>query len=477
MTRPRSPGNQLLRWLGDVASPIYVVDGQRVILYANAAAETWLGVDASQLCGLRCDYHSPVDATNEPLSPLAAALCPSPESFNGTSTRRLLAVKTVSGVVSRRLADQWPLSGENGTVGGVVVLVAAVESPDREDESLADGEAFESAEHTHARLREARLGFWAPFQIDCLVGNSPEINRVRELARWTSESGCRVLIRGRVGSGREFLARAIHRGFRPLAEPLIAWDGALLDGDLIGRAIDTVARLARAALETTAKVHREPFENSDAAARPTVLLKDADQLSPDAQIVLWEAIQSGRFAARTLATSEQSLTMSSRDGRFRRDLAAWLSTCEIDLPPLSSRPQDIVLMAQSELERWNAQGRPRQLSGFAPDACQLLSGYAWPGEWRELRRLVIQSCELAAGPLVATNDLPSVLRHAADSARRPRKTPERVPLDAFLREIERELISRALRETRNNKAKAARLLEISRPRLLRSMKELGLSGT
>jgi DNA-binding NtrC family response regulator len=331
-----------------------------------------------------------------------------------------------------------------------------------------------------------------------LVGDSPEITRVRELARWTSESGCRVVIRGRAGAGREFLARAIHRGFRPLAEPLITWDGALLDGDLIGRAIDTVARLNRSVRESTANVSRdaadrfarperlersdaavgpERLERPDAAARPTVLIKDADQLAADAQGVLWEAIHAGRFDARTLATVEHSLDTLSREGRFRRDLAAWLGTCEIELPPLSSRPQDVVLLVQSELERWNAQGRPRQLSGFAPDARQLLCGYSWPGEWRELRRVVSESCERAAGPLVAVNDLPALLRHAADAVRRPRKAPERVPLDAFLRDIERELITRALRESRNNKAKAARLLEISRPRLLRSMKDLGLNDT
>lgn len=471
MTRPRSPGNQLLRWLGDVATPVYAVDARRLLLYANAAAEAWLGADASQLCGLRCDYHSPVDGTSEPLGPLAAALCPTPEAFAGHSTRCLLVVKTTSGVVSRRMVDQLPLIDEAGGVGGVLVLVAAGEAPDCEDESLADGEAFESAERTHARLREARLGFWAPFQIDCLVGDSPEIARVRELARWTAESGCRVLVRGRVGAGREFLARAIHRGFRPLAEPLIAWDGALLDGDLIGRAIDTVARLARAARESAATA---VGKESETAARPTVLIKDADRLAADAQGVLWEAIHAGRFAARTLATAEHSLVAAAHEGRFRRDLAAWLSTCEIELPTLASRPRDVTLLAQSELERWNAQGRSRQLSGFAPDACQLMSGYAWPGEWRELRRLVIESCERAAGPLIAASELPAVLRHAADAARRPRKAPERVALDPFLREVERELIIRALREARGNKAKAARLLEISRPRLLRTIKELGI---
>ncbi|MEY4178262.1 MAG: hypothetical protein RLY70_1836 [Planctomycetota bacterium] len=478
MTRPRSPGNQLLRWLGELANPVYAVDARRCILYANAAAEFWLGVDAGQLTGLRCDYHSSVEGAGEPLSPIAAALCPAPETFHGAVSRRVLAVKTVSGVVSRRMSDQYPFSGETEAIHGVFVFVAAIESPEQEiEESLADGDAFESADRNHARLRDARLGFWAPFQIDCLVGESPDIARVRELARWAAESRCRVVVRGRAGSGREFLARAIHRGFRPLSEPLVAWDGALLDGDLMGRAIDTLSRLSRSTRESTAPIARDDLERPDVTAQPTVLIKDAERLPADAQSVLWQAIDSGKFTARTLTTAEHSLASLARDGRFRRDLAAWLGTCDIELPPLSSRPHDVGLVAQSELERWNAQGRPRQLSGFTAEALQLLGGYPWPGEWRELRRLVSEACERAAGPLVSAQDLPAVLRQAADANRRPRRSAERVSLDAFLRDVERELIARALRETRGNKAKAARLLEISRPRLLRSMKELGLSDT
>jgi DNA-binding NtrC family response regulator len=477
MTRPRSPGNQFLRWFGEVANPVYAVDGRRCLLYANAATESWLGIDASQICGLRCDYHSPVEAGNEPLSPMAAALCPAPEAFHGELTRRRLTVKTVSGVVSRRISDQFPLHSPTGAIHGVLVFVAAVESPEREfEESWADGEAFESAIRVHDQLREARLGFWAPYQVECLLGESPEIARVRELARWTATSGCRVVVRGRPGAGREFLTRAIHRGFRPLSEPLVAWDGALLDGDLMGRAIDTLARLTRPGREPATPSLRDSLEKPDVPAWPTVLLKDVDRLPVDAQGVLWEAIEAGRLECRTLATAEHSLLAMGREGRFRRDLAAWLSTCELELPPLSSRPQDVALLAQSELERWNAQGRPRQLGGFTADALQCLGAYPWPGEWRELRRLVAEACERSAGPLVTATDLPMVLRQAADASRRPRRPAEQVPLDAFLRDIERELIARALRESRGNKAKAARLLAISRPRLLRSIKELGLAN-
>ena len=127
------------------------------------------------------------------------------------------------------------------------------------------------------------------------------------------------------------------------------------------------------------------------------------------------------------------------------------------------------------LEQHNQLGQ-RQFSGFAPDAMSLLEAYPWPGQMEELLRAVKHAAESAGNPMIQGHDLPESIRvwgHV--HSRRPTAlTP--IMLDHFLEEIQRELIARTLARTRNNRSKAAELLGVSRPRLLRLIEQLGLQA-
>jgi DNA-binding NtrC family response regulator len=160
-------------------------------------------------------------------------------------------------------------------------------------------------------------------------------------------------------------------------------------------------------------------------------------------------------------------------GKFRRDLAYELSTLTIKLPRLASRREDIPLLAQHFLEEANA-ASDRQLSGFQPAAIELLTSLAWPGNIDELAGAVRAACAKATGPCVMLADLPDWVHLAHDAAAQPPRDDEPIQLDAFLAEIEKELLARALKKTRGNKSKAAALLGLSRPRLLRRLAQLGL---
>ena len=179
---------------------------------------------------------------------------------------------------------------------------------------------------------------------------------------------------------------------------------------------------------------------------------------------------------RLIATAEQSLLELARRGRCREDLAALLSTIAIELPPLAQRREDLPLLAQLFLEEANARGG-KQLGGFSPEALDRLDGYSWPGNLDELAQTVAESHARAEGPLVQAEDLPERLRWAAETILRPRRKDETIVLDEFLGRIERELIRRALARAKGNKAKAARLLGLTRPRLYRRMVLLGLEET
>ncbi|MFO0817346.1 MAG: helix-turn-helix domain-containing protein [Pirellulales bacterium] len=454
MSRPRSAGTNLLRWLAESTAPVYAVDEQRCILYANTAVEAWLGVDAEMLHGTRCDYHSPNASDSPDAKFLAAALCPPPTSFTGTRCSGLLVVRTASGVTSRRSCEYLPLPGESGELFGVLVIVASLETD--ESGSLESMSGEDSPEQLHQRLQNARQSWWERFQLDRLVGDSPAIRKAREQAQWASEGRARVVVSGPQGSGRESLLRTIHRGSQSLPPPVVTWDAALLDDELLKRALEALVR--------------GRTENPTPA---TVIVKEIDRLAPESQHRLADFLLSTRYPPRILATSSEPLASLARAHKFRPELAAWLGTVEIELPPLRQRLEDIPLLTQAAIERWNSRGK-KQLSGANSESLELLTRYSWPGEARELFDLVIESCGRCLGTIVTVDDLPPLLRHAASAARIARPEPP-VNLDKLLLEMEKEVIRRALRNARGNRARAARALGISRPRLLRRIEQLGLA--
>jgi DNA-binding NtrC family response regulator len=132
------------------------------------------------------------------------------------------------------------------------------------------------------------------------------------------------------------------------------------------------------------------------------------------------------------------------------------------------------LLAQCFLEENNARGG-KQLGGFSPQALDRLDAYVWPGNGDELAKVVAEAWAHAEGPLVQAADLPPRLALAAEPAGHPRRKDETIVLDEFLEQIQRELIGRAMQRSRGNKAKAARLLGLTRPRLYRRLLQLGMA--
>ena len=117
----------------------------------------------------------------------------------------------------------------------------------------------------------------------------------------------------------------------------------------------------------------------------------------------------------------------------------------------------------------------RQLSGFSSEALDELAGYAWPDNIDELSELVELACRKAEGPVIDVRDLPAQIRWAATADAHPRQQDEPIDLDAFLAEIEKELMVRALRRCKGNKTQAAQLLGMNRARFHRRLEHFGIS--
>jgi DNA-binding NtrC family response regulator len=450
MARARPLAADLVKLLDDSRVPVYVVDQDQRIAYCNEACAQWVGVDAVELMGRRCTYHSP----DEPVGPDAAAagLCPPPQVFSGHPQQALVSGTSRDGRAVYRRAGFWPLGDGQDDSAAVMAVLEINDCP--QDALTADAA---SDLRLHDEVRRFRRQMVGTFRPETLIGNSPAIVRVRAQIDLATASDANVTIVGPDGAGKEHAAKAIHYRATPPG---------------------TFVPLACAVLETNlmrstlrALGSRNPSARS---ARGTLLLDDADSLPAEVQGDLIELLRGGTLRMRVIALSVRPLAEVVAQGTFSRELACLLSTIAIELPPLAERMEDLPLLAQAFVETINAQ-RTKQLGGLSRDALDRLAAYGWPGNVDELAAVVLESHERAGGGEIGVKDLAPQIHLAASAERHPRRVDETIVLEDFLARVERELIVRAIRRARGNKSKAAKLLGLSRPRLYRRLVQLGLA--
>jgi len=449
MARPPTSATQLVRLLNSVQQPIYVLDDEWRILLCNQACLRWLGRNEEDLLGVRCAYHSSTEVP--PGDAVAAGLCPPPGLPAGCES-----LGSVCGPRDRRRARFVPLGPGEGPAA-LLVLVDPTELAESDAATQRGASADEPAgAELHQRLQRWRRQWAGLYRFDRLLGEGLAMRRARAQAELAAQCRASVLIVGAPGSGRQHLAATIHQASGSDAAVLIPLACAVLNPELLQ---STVRALA--------------FRQSGQSAGGVLLLNDVDQLSAEAQGELVAWLTARPFPLRLIATARQSLLEMAAAGTFRAELAAALTTIVIELPPLIQRREDLPLLAQLFLEDLNARGE-RQLAGFSAEALDRLDAHPWPGNLDELARVVAEAHRQAEGAEIKASDLPARLQLAADALAHPRHKEEPIVLDEFLRRIERELIQRALKRSKGNKAKAARLLGLTRPRLYRRMVLLGL---
>jgi DNA-binding NtrC family response regulator len=212
----------------------------------------------------------------------------------------------------------------------------------------------------------------------------------------------------------------------------------------------------------------------------TLFLDEIGDLSIVAQAKLLRVLEEHRFERlggnksiavdfRLISATNRPLDLFVRDGRFREDLFYRVNAFAIRLPSLRERPVDIPVLAQRFLARYCASsGLPLDAKAFARDATDLLIGYPWPGNIRELESTVSRAALSSPGRLIRASDIEFLNASAAGGPAGPSRLPT-------LRDAERTHIQRALEAARWNKKEAAELLDISRGTLYRKIEEYGLA--
>ena len=317
---------------------------------------------------------------------------------------------------------------------------------------------------------------------DAVVCND-SMRKLMQMVERVARSNASVLITGETGSGKEFIARALHHHSLRCNKPWIDLNCAALPEHLVESELFGYEKGAFSGAES---MKQGLFELATAG---TLFLDEIGELEPKVQVKLLRVLDGAPYYrlggnrkvavdARVIAATNQDLEVAVKSGRFRSDLYHRLGQIQLRIPPLRERPEDVVALADFFLQ----QQRPGL--SFSPAAFAVLRNYSWPGNVRELRNVVIQSAMLAEGTELRPNDLPPEIgigstqpvevTSAAPLHKSARITVQSTVTD--LEELEKQTILRALGQTAGHQGKAAEQLGISRRTLSRKLKLYNLNN-
>ena len=279
---------------------------------------------------------------------------------------------------------------------------------------------------------------------DGIVGQAPCVTEVLERINRVSATNTTVLITGETGTGKELVARAIHRRSRRSSQPMVCANLTALPNELVASEL-----FGHEAGAFTGAIQRR-IGRFEAANASTLFLDEIGELPPGVQVALLRALQEGEFDrigssqtrkadVRVIAATNRNLDEAIEEGLFRRDLFYRLAVFPIRLPPLRERRQDIPGLADYFLANV-AHRLGREFAGIDADSVKHLIAYSWPGNIRELQNVMEHSAILSDGPLL---HVPPVLLSTHVIARHSSSS-----LSHAIESSERQLIEQALEESK-----------------------------
>ncbi len=323
---------------------------------------------------------------------------------------------------------------------------------------------------------------------DDIIGESPKLRAVIELGKKLAEASFpSILIQGETGTGKELFARALHScsiSGNGNVEPFVEINSSaipenLLEAELFG--------YERGAYTDAKNSKRGLLEVADGG---TLFLDEIGNMSLKLQAKLLNVLEEKRFRrlggtteiavnVKILTATNADLQGAIRDGYFREDLYYRLAIMSVELPPLRERGNDIVLLAENFLDQFCDQ-HSRPLKQLSERTKQLLLARKWPGNVRELRNAMQRAVLLSKDSTIRPQDVSLGVRSSVrlDGSEDGDTGNSTIALDvqgSSLDEMEKQIVAKALDLTNWNKTQAAAMLKISRPRLMRKIKALGVA--
>ncbi len=307
-----------------------------------------------------------------------------------------------------------------------------------------------------------------------LIGKSPKIQQLKKEITRVAPLDCTVLIRGETGTGKEMVARIIHRMSLRAERRFLAVNCGTLNAELLSNELFGHEKEAFTGAQQAKKGVFEALNGG------TLLLDEIGDMPALMQVQLLRVLQEKTVIrvggtkeipvnVRMLAATNRPLKQEIQKGTFREDLYYRLNVFTLRLPPLRERLDDLPLFCRYFVDKYSQQFG-KNVSSISPPAMQRINAYHFPGNVRELENILERAVVLADGPVIMPEHLPQRLQghdihpiHKASAGR-----------FSTLAELEREHIKRVLEHTGHNKSQAARILGIDRVSLWRKIKRLGL---
>ena len=340
---------------------------------------------------------------------------------------------------------------------------------------------FESANAAHLdecdKIRDLVKG--KPGEI---IGNTSEMRSVRQQIRQIASTIALVLVRGNVGTGKEYVARSIHQLSDRREKPFV-----MLNCSTLSDSNGTSGNRGNSGNFNSFESEMFGYERgafagatsrrlgkAELAAGGTLFLDEVACLSTNSQVKLLQFIQDGKFSRqgsnivqnadiRLIAGTARNLEELIQQGSFREDLYYRLNIFQINLPELTQRKTDILLLADYFIAKMNLKYGKKILRLSSP-AIDMLLSYHWPGNVRELENCIEHACLVTTDVAINAYDLPPTLQTdiTSGTALLPEGT---APLSTLIDSYEREIISEALRRHKGNMSAAGRDLDLS-PRVM-----------
>lgn len=307
---------------------------------------------------------------------------------------------------------------------------------------------------------------------DNMIGKSPSLQKVNNLINKVADSKISILITGESGVGKEVVADAIQQKSSRRDKPFIkvhcaALSESLLESELFGH--------EKGAFTGAETLHKGKFELADGG---TIFLDEIGEINPGVQVKLLRVLQEKKFErvggektievdVRVISATNKTLEDEVKQKHFREDLYFRLKGIEIMVPPLRERKDDIPLLLNNFLLKYNKENN-KNIKGFSNSAKNILFNYNWPGNVRELQHCVESAVVMASGDEIQAEDLTIKLEDKKNSS------GILVPYGISLEDAEKMIILENLESNNGNKTKTADILKIGRKTLHRKLNEYGL---
>ncbi|MEW6535573.1 MAG: sigma 54-interacting transcriptional regulator [Candidatus Auribacterota bacterium] len=443
---------ELRSMLSAVPVGIFTTDFNGSITFWNQAAEDMTGYKRTEISGNLCRYFLPArpdtPAKNDELcSVFCGGKLRNCECFFKHKNGTLISILMSSSL----LTDQ--VKKPVGIVG-----------------TMTDITYFHNIEEQYKSLSQSLAN---RYSFGSIIGRSEPMRRVYHMLERAAESDATVLLLGESGTGKELAARAIHYNSGRKDKVMVtvncsAFPETLLESELFGH--------VKGAFTGALRDKEGRFEVADGG---TIFLDEIGDISPLIQVKLLRVLQtktierlgdhtSKKIDARIVTATNRDLTKMLSDGTFREDLYYRLKVFPVTLPPLRERKEDIPLLIDYFIGRFN-ESTGKSIKGVDPEALKYMLDYCWPGNVRELENAIEHAYVLCRSDSIQISDLPHEL-FSENSGRALCKHGQQLSPKRH----EKEMLIEALQQAGGNRSLAAQLLDVSRVTVWKRMKRYGL---